>query len=133
MSPRTEEQNSQIKDERREQILSAALKIFSTRGFAATKISDIIAESNISHGLLYHYFSSKEEMFYVLVRRAVDTAVQSLLMVENLPLPPLEKVRQTRQIHFAWHQCRTGFILLFHDCCAGLRIGRSAPRKNEIP
>lgn len=95
MSPRNEEQNEMIKDERREQILSAALKAFAKRGFAATKIGDIAARANLSHGLVYHYFKSKEEIFYVLLERAMQTATQTLTSVESLPLSPLDKVRQT--------------------------------------
>ncbi len=95
MSPRNEEQNEMIKDERREQILSAALKAFATRGFAATKISDIVARADMSHGLVYHYFKSKEEIFYALLQRAMETSSQSVVAVENLPIPPIEKVRQT--------------------------------------
>lgn len=95
MSPRNEEQNEMIKDERREQILSAALKAFATRGFAATKISDIVARAGMSHGLVYHYFKSKEEIFYALLQRAMETSSQSVVAVENLPIPPIEKVRQT--------------------------------------
>lgn len=93
MSPRNEEQNALIKDERREQILSAALKVFAKRGFAATKISDIIAQGGMSHGLVYHYFSSKEEIFITLLKRAIETSIQSVTLVEQMPMPPLEKVR----------------------------------------
>ena len=57
MSPRNEEHNAIIKDERREQILSAALKVFATRGFAATKISDIVGKGGMSHGLVYHSYN----------------------------------------------------------------------------
>lgn len=95
MSPRNEEQNAQIKDERREQILSAALKVFAKKGFAATKISDIVAQGGMSHGLVYHYFKSKEEIYFDLLKRAMTTSSQSLLMVDGMPLSPLEKVRQT--------------------------------------
>lgn len=94
MSPRNEEQNELIKDERREQILSAALRSFATRGFAATKISDIVARADMSHGLVYHYFKSKEEIFHVLLERAMQTSIQSVLSVEALPLSPIEKLRQ---------------------------------------
>lgn len=95
MSPRTDEQNAQIKDERREQILKAALKVFALRGFAATKVGDIAKEAQLSHGLVYHYFASKEEIFFELVRTAVKVSGDSLLMVDSMPLPPIEKVRQT--------------------------------------
>jgi AcrR family transcriptional regulator len=95
MSPRTDEQNAQVRDDRREQILYAALKVFAQRGFAGTKVGDIAAAAGMSHGLVYHYFSSKEEVFYTLVRIAVYQSGQSLLMVDAMPLPPIEKVRQT--------------------------------------
>lgn len=94
MSPRSEEQNELIKDERREQILSAALRAFARRGFAATKISDIVERAGMSHGLVYHYFKSKEEIFYVLLERAMQTSVQSVAGAESLSLSPIEKVRQ---------------------------------------
>jgi AcrR family transcriptional regulator len=95
MSPRNEEQNEAIKDERREQILSAALKAFAARGFAATRIGDIAARAGLSHGLVYHYFKSKEEIFYALLKRAMDTSAESVVTVESLQIPPIEKVRQT--------------------------------------
>lgn len=95
MSPRNDEQNEQLKDERREQILSAALKVFGRRGFAATKISDIVASAGMSHGLVYHYFKSKEDIFYELLKRAMTASSQTLLEVEGMPLSPIEKVRQT--------------------------------------
>jgi AcrR family transcriptional regulator len=97
MSPRNEEQNELIKDERREQILSAALKVFAKKGFAATKISDIVARGGMSHGLVYHYFRSKEEIFFDLLKRAIATSVQSITQVEALEIPPLEKVRMIAQ------------------------------------
>jgi len=97
MSPRSEEQNEAIKDERREQILSGALRVFARKGFAAAKISDIVSRSGVSHGLVYHYFDSKEEIFFELLKRAIDTSSETLLMVDGMPISPLEKVRQTAQ------------------------------------
>ena len=70
--PRNSEQNQRIKDERREQIMRAGLKIFAQKGLAATKISDIAAMANLSYGLVYHYFHDKEELYYTLVERALQ-------------------------------------------------------------
>jgi AcrR family transcriptional regulator len=97
MSPRNEEQNAVIKDERREQILAAALHVFASKGFAASKISDIVARGGMSHGLVYHYFKSKEEIFFELVKRALGASSQSLKQVAGMPLTPLEKVRYTAE------------------------------------
>jgi AcrR family transcriptional regulator len=93
MSPRSKEQYEQIKDERREQILYAALRVFSRRGLAATKIGDVAEAAGLSHGLVYHYFESKDAIFVELVRRAVRGAAVSLSEIEQLPLEPLDKIR----------------------------------------
>ncbi len=93
MSPRNEEQNAAIRDERKEQILSAALRLFAKRGFAATKISDVVKKAGMSHGLVYHYFGSKEEIFYELLKRAMRTSAESILMVEEMQGRPIEKIR----------------------------------------
>ncbi len=51
---------------RRQQILEAALDLFITKGYAATKISDIAKASGMSTGLLFHYFASKAALYEAL-------------------------------------------------------------------
>ena len=68
--PRSEEAYKQIRDERREQILDTAAVVFARKGLAGTKISDIAKEAEISQGLLYRYFTSKEELFAAVIERA---------------------------------------------------------------
>ena len=93
MSPRNEQQNAAIKDERREQILSVALKLFGKRGFAATKMSDVSKAAGVSYGLVYHYFSSKEEIFSELLKRAMSGSGETILMAERMQASPAEKIR----------------------------------------
>lgn len=73
MSPRAPEENLRIQKERREQILSASLEVFIQKGYTDTKIADIAAAAGISHGLIYHYFRSKEEIYAELVGRLVKS------------------------------------------------------------
>lgn len=47
---------------RREQILDAAVKLFSEKGYAGASIRDLAREIGVTEGLLYHYFSSKEQL-----------------------------------------------------------------------
>ena len=63
MSPRTKAQFTQLRAERRDQILQAASIVFSRIGFHAANVSDIAAEAHASQGTIYHYFTSKEELF----------------------------------------------------------------------
>ena len=49
-------------EERREQILDAALRVFSEKGFAGASVRDIAREVGVTEGLLYHYFESKDQL-----------------------------------------------------------------------
>jgi AcrR family transcriptional regulator len=49
-------------EERREQILDSALRVFSQKGFAGASIRHIAREAGITEGLIYHYFESKEQL-----------------------------------------------------------------------
>lgn len=62
MSPRTKEQFENIRQERKQQILDAALEIFAKNGYYKASISQIAKEASISKGLLYNYFQNKEEL-----------------------------------------------------------------------
>lgn len=49
-------------EERRENILDAAQRVFCTKGFAGASIRDIAREAGITEGLIYHYFESKDQL-----------------------------------------------------------------------
>lgn len=92
MTPRTKEENERIREERRQQLLEAAVKVFTDRGFAATKIADIAAAAGISHGLVYHYFASKEEIYAALVDLAMGAALQTTEGALAGSGPPWERI-----------------------------------------
>jgi AcrR family transcriptional regulator len=90
--PRSPQENQRIKDARRRQILDAALKVFAEKGLAATMMSDIAAASDISYGLIYHYFHDKEELFITLVERALQGALRLTEDVRARPGQPWERL-----------------------------------------
>lgn len=53
----------------RKQILDAALKLFSHRGYGATSVNDIADEAGLSKGNVYHHFEDKEVIFRALIDR----------------------------------------------------------------
>ena len=61
--PKTEEQLIRLKEERREVIVQSALKVFCEKGYYGATINDIVKKAKCSHGLFYHYFDSKKEIF----------------------------------------------------------------------
>ena len=91
---RNSAQNQKLKDERREGILSSALALFSSKGYAATKISHIAQKTGMSQGLLYHYFASKEQIYIEIIRTAFSRLNQACLSLEKSPFPPGQKISQ---------------------------------------
>ena len=69
--PRTEEANQRIREERRGQILDAAVRVFARKGLTGACIADIAAAGEMSQGLIFRYFASKEEVFAAVVEAAV--------------------------------------------------------------
>jgi AcrR family transcriptional regulator len=57
----------QQRQERRLQILQAALAVFSERGFHASNVSDVAAAAGVSQGTIYWYFESKEDLLTAAV------------------------------------------------------------------
>lgn len=54
----------------RTRILMTAMDLFNTKGYSATRISDILRVSGVQKGTLYFYFRSKEELALCLIREA---------------------------------------------------------------
>src|SRR5213083_2247822 len=59
------------KDARPDEILAAALEVFSDRGFAATKLEDIARRAGVTKGTIYLYFENKQALFKALVRQTI--------------------------------------------------------------
>ena len=60
------------KERRRQEIIYAALELFVSKGYAATKITDIAKKANMSTGLMFHYFESKEKLYEELIRMGLE-------------------------------------------------------------
>lgn len=73
--PRTEKQWEEIRENRKAQILETALELFANEGYYPTSISKIAKKAGISKGLMYNYFTSKEQ----LVREIIDRGLRHLL------------------------------------------------------
>lgn len=74
------------RDERREQLLECATRLFGERPYAEVSTSDIAAAAGIARGLLHHYFGTKRELYLEVVRRMVSVPdVDATLLSGPLP------------------------------------------------
>lgn len=91
MTPLSEEQLTNRRETRKQQILEAALKVFADRGLHGAKMSMIAEEAKLSAGQLYRFFESKEELFITLIRQVAEET--TLEVIYDIPGSPFEKVR----------------------------------------
>jgi AcrR family transcriptional regulator len=89
---RTEQQNEQMREARKEKIRVEALNQFATKGLFATRIQDIAKGAGMAQGLLYHYYPSKEAIYVDLIHDALDKLNQATAYVQGMDTSAKEKI-----------------------------------------
>jgi AcrR family transcriptional regulator len=87
-----------VPEERRRQILDAAVRAFAQRGYHACRVSDIASEAGVAYGLVYHYFESKEAVLEAIFRETWTMMLAAIEAVEESEPSPREQVRKTAAI-----------------------------------
>jgi len=85
-------------EERRRQILAAAVRVFARGGYHGSRVGDIAEEAGVAHGLLYHYFSSKEEVLETVFRENWGELIERFRAVEASEEPAGEKLKGIAKI-----------------------------------
>lgn len=83
------------RQEKRESIMNAALRVFSKKGYSPAAVDEVAMEAGIAKGTLYLYFADKEDLFcstIVYVMDRLKNYLESNLKNETDPLRSLEKV-----------------------------------------
>ena len=78
--------------DKRRVILDAAVRVFARKGYHAARVGDIAAEAGIAHGLLYHYFGSKEEVLETVFRENWRELLETFARIEASDEPPLAQL-----------------------------------------
>ncbi|RST60297.1 TetR/AcrR family transcriptional regulator [Siminovitchia terrae] len=72
-------------EDRKTEILDAAEMLFTTKGYSATTVNDILSKVGIAKGTFYYYFQSKEEVMDAIVMRFIDKGVEAAKAVAADP------------------------------------------------
>jgi len=78
--------------DKRRLILDAAVRVFARQGFHTCRVADIADEAQVAYGLVYHYFSSKEEILDTLFRERWGLMLDAIAEIERQPLSPRDKL-----------------------------------------
>ena len=99
MSPRTQAQNEEIREQSKRKILDAALKLFALKGFDGASVSGIAKEAGVAKGLIYNYFESKDEIVHQLVLDGMQEG-------ENIIAELMQKESAQEKLRFVFELSR---------------------------
>ncbi|WP_438445088.1 TetR/AcrR family transcriptional regulator [Gorillibacterium sp. sgz5001074] len=93
MSPRTKKQNEAIREQRKQEILQAAIRVYVAKGYAAANLSDVADQAGLAHGLVYYYFKNKRQLFRELYESTMTRSLQYTTAYFEQHAPVLEQFK----------------------------------------
>ncbi|MFQ6605613.1 MAG: TetR/AcrR family transcriptional regulator [Fidelibacterota bacterium] len=93
-------------DQRKEQILEAALKVIVRKGYDASRMDDIVMESGLSKGAIYWYYKSKKEIYLSLVNHWVLHYSATLNHIVEKTIPASEQLNSLFQYFIQQYESR---------------------------
>jgi TetR/AcrR family fatty acid metabolism transcriptional regulator len=78
--------------DKRRLILDAAVRVFARQGFHTCRVADIADEAQVAYGLVYHYFSSKEEILDTLFTERWGLMLDAIEEIQSQDVSAREKL-----------------------------------------
>jgi AcrR family transcriptional regulator len=85
-------------EDKRRQLLDAAVRVFARKGFHSSRVGDIAEEAGVAHGLLYHYFKSKDQVLEAVFHENWSILVARIESVEETDEPAADQIRHIAAI-----------------------------------
>jgi AcrR family transcriptional regulator len=84
--------------DRRRELVDAAVRVFARDGFHSSRVGDIAEEAGVAHGLLYHYFRSKDEVLEAVFDENWSVLLARIESVEKTDEPAVDQLRHIAAI-----------------------------------
>jgi AcrR family transcriptional regulator len=85
---------SPAQEAKRRRILEAAVRAFARKGYHACRVGEIASEAGVAYGLVYHYFTSKDEILETIFRETWSQMLTAIEAVEEDGVPAAEQLRK---------------------------------------
>lgn len=89
---------AKTKEERRNEIIETAGKLFEEKGYEQTQVQDIVNEIGVAKGLFYYYFKSKDEVMEELADRYADAIIDAVNKLIDKDITTFDKINSIFQI-----------------------------------
>jgi TetR/AcrR family fatty acid metabolism transcriptional regulator len=84
--------------EKRQRILEAAVRVFAAHGYHRARVGDIASDAGVAHGLLYHYFASKDDVLMTIFVENWGELIARFRAVEASDEPAPQKLEGIAKI-----------------------------------
>jgi AcrR family transcriptional regulator len=91
-------ERTQALEDKRRQLLDAAVRVFARKGFHASRVGDIAEEAGVAHGLLCHYFKSKDQVLEAVFSENWSLLIARIESVEETDEPAADQLRHVAAI-----------------------------------
>ncbi len=124
------------KEEKREAILNAAIRVFAEKGFHHSRISDVAKEAGVAEGTIYLYFKNKDHLLLSVFSRKMGSFVEDLRTLTEGISSPKDKLRMIVDHHFEYLNEDPSLALVvqieLRGCSAFMRGGASPELKSYL-
>jgi TetR/AcrR family transcriptional regulator, fatty acid metabolism regulator protein len=121
-----------VQEDRRRRILDAAVRVFARRGYHGARVGDIATEAGVAHGLLYHYFSSKDEVLETVFRDNFGELLERFRAVETSDEPAPEKLAGIAKILLrTWRNSPDLVTVMVRDVARSARLEEQVAEVGE--
>ena len=102
---------AKTKEERRNEIIETAGKLFEEKGYEQTQVQDIVNEIGVAKGLFYYYFKSKDEVMEELADRYADAIIDAVNKLIDKDITTFDKINRIFQIFIDSAEKKSGIFM----------------------
>jgi AcrR family transcriptional regulator len=108
------ERKEREKEQRREDILDAAQRVFFEKGLAAATMDDIAETAELSKGTLYLYYKSKEDLYLTVMMRGMQLLYDAFSEVANSVSAPAHMLPRLFEAYLGFFNSHRDFFRMMH-------------------
>ena len=102
---------AKTKEERRNEIIETAGKLFEEKGYEQTQVQDIVNEIGVAKGLFYYDFKSKDEVMEELADRYADAIIDAVNKLIDKDISTFDKINRIFQIFIDSAEKKSGIFM----------------------
>lgn len=111
---------AKTKEERRNEIIETAGKLFEEKGYEQTQVQDIVNEIGVAKGLFYYYFKSKDEVMEELADRYADAIIDAVNKLIDKDITTFDKINRIFQIFIDSVEKKFGIFMVILNVKNGI-------------